>query len=116
MSGGFTKNFMFAPARKQSPSTPIFPMEPTLCLIRVLVEPGKTRGSHEREISTRGSETCVWSPAFRPRKGNPKSQTPNPNKIPSSKIQKPGCSQAAWVGICDLGFYWDLVFGIWDFD
>ena len=45
---------------------------------------------------------------------NPKSQIPNPKKIPNTKLQNQIPALAGF-GIWNLGFVWDLGFGIWDF-
>ncbi len=45
---------------------------------------------------------------------NPKFQIPNPKKIPNTKLQNQIPALARF-GIWNLGFVWDLEFGIWDF-
>ena len=48
--------------------------------------------------------------------GNPKSQIPNPKKIPKPKWEINGSMPGDVFGIWSLGFFWDLEFGIWDLE
>src|SRR5258708_17981806 len=43
-----------------------------------------------------------------------KSQIPNPKQIPSTKVRREFIASASF-GAWNLGFFWDLGFGIWDF-
>src|SRR5688572_21953641 len=44
----------------------------------------------------------------------PTPQRPNPNKIPNSQRPK-GAGKKLGVGTWELGVYWELVVGTWDF-